>query len=334
MIRVPDRKFLSEFAVNLFSVRWLVVSAAELASGGDISAQDTEVADHCHIYLICRRPYCSIDPKTFSWDNQLISGHIVYRIQGVPKRIEFSHPFRLVDGATGIRVSAYPHREIETFDAAGNGVRRLPADALVFSATSEASLRTLEVLYVGQAYADGNRSAIDRLRAHSTLQQILAETSHTMPDDQILLLAFEYVPYRVITIFDGIDKKAIRDERDTERFYSILDNPLSERQQICLAEAGLIRYFQPKYNEIYKTSFPAADQKVLDECYQLDFSALVVEIDTTELTFELYSTRVASDLHHIAQFDLVDPRVRRSFTFISKEGKTFSMPDVIAPSRT
>ena len=138
----------------------------------------------------------------------------------------------------------------------------------------------------------------------------------------------------MITTFDGIDKKAIRDQRDTERFISILDNLLSEHEQICLAEAALIRYFKPAYNEIYKASFPASDQTILKNCYERDFSALITEIDTEELGLYLYSPTIKPAEHHIAQFDLVDPRMRRSFfTFISRDGDVLGMPDVIPPTR-
>jgi hypothetical protein len=198
----------------------------------------------------------------------------------------------------------------------------------------EGVLRQLEVLYVGQAYAEGRRSALDRLKSHSSLQRVLADVVQKTPDDEVLLLAFEYVPYRMITSMDGVDKKATRDESDLKRFFSIIDNPLTEHQQICLIEAGLIRYFAPLYNEIYKESFPATDQKILSSCYALDFSGLIVEIDTEELGMELYSQSVARSGHHIAKFDLVDPQVRRSFfTFVSKDGEPIDFPDVIAPSR-
>lgn len=133
---------------------------------------------------------------------------------------------------------------------------------------------------------------------------------------------------------DGTEKNAIRDESDSKRFFSILDNPLTEHQQICLVEAGLIRYFAPPYNEIYKDSFPATDQKILSSCYALDFSALIVEIDVEELGMELYSEKVAASGHHIAKFDLVDPKVRRSFfTFLTKDGQPIDFPDVIPPTR-
>ena len=148
------------------------------------------------------------------------------------------------------------------------------------------------------------------------------------------ILIFEYEQYAIIASFDGIDKTAIRDERDDGRFMSLIETPLSMYQQICLVEAGLIRYFQPTYNEIYKDSFPASDQKILDDCYKVDFSGLVVEIDTEELRLLLHSSAVKSKEHHLAQFDLVDPTARRSFfTFVDEEGKAFSTAGVIPPSR-
>jgi hypothetical protein len=154
-----------------------------------------------------------------------------------------------------------------------------------------------------------------------------------MPDDEIMLFAFEYPGYDVIASMDGTDKAAIRDESDSRRFPNIIDNLLTEHQKICLVEAGLIRYFKPPYNEIYKESFPAADQKILSHCDFVDFSGLIVEIDTSELGMELYSQSVSTDSHHIAQFNLVNPTERRSFfTFLTKDGKPIDFPDVIGPT--
>lgn len=331
---VGERKYLSEFAVSLFSGGVMVLSASELHSSGEMPAEGQELADVCHIYLICRIPALSFDPKTFEYNGENISGHLLYRTSGEEQFIPFDVPFPLLDGATGIRISEYPHREIITFNENEEHIRHLPASALNFGMPfNPKTLRKFEVLYVGQAYADGKRSAIKRLKSHSTLQKILAEHQYKNPDDEIFLFNFEYMPNRVITSFDGRAKDAIVDE-DQKRFYSIVDNPLSQHQQICLAEAGLIRYFQPPYNEIYKKSFPASDQKILNECYQLDFSALITEINTEELAVQLYSKSVPAWEHHTAQFDLVDPEERRSFfTFVDADGEAFTPEDVIPRTR-
>lgn len=333
-VGAPPRKFLSEFAVNLLSARWIMVTPSDLMSGGEINQQSAEVAQHCHIYLICRRPAVGYDPDSFRFDGARIEGRLNYKAAGQTESLPFGIPFELVDGATAVRLSSYPHRDIETLRPDGEIVRHLPASVMATAVAPPGVLRQLEVLYVGQAYADGRRSALDRLKSHSTLQKILADVVQKMPDDEILLLTFEYAPYRVITTMDGTDKTAISDPNNAKRFPDVLDNPLSEHQQICLVEAGLIRYFKPSYNEIYRDSFPASDQKILSSCYELDFSALVVEINTDEYLMELFSRHASAATHHIAKFNLIDPTVRRSFfTFLNKEGKAVDFPGVISPTR-
>lgn len=314
-----------------------MIPSWQIGGDGTMSPEHAEVSENCHIYLICRRPGFSYDPSTFSYLDGKISGDLIYKLDGVAKKIPFETEFPLLDGAIDIALSPYPHREIQTKDSNGEIVRFLPATALGIGLgvhVRECSLSDLEVLYVGQAYADGKRSAIDRLKSHSTLQKILADTQYNMPDDETFVLTFEYAPYRVVTMFDGRASNPIKGESDEKRFISIFENPLTQHQQICLAEAGLIRYFQPKYNEIYKESFPASNLKILSECYDLDFSALAVEIDTEELGFNLYSKSTTPNHHHIAQFDLFNPSERLSFFSLEgQSGNNVARPDVIPPSR-
>lgn len=277
---------------------------------------DSEIAKNCHIYLICERPSIRFDINDFSYKDGRISGSLVYKIDGVEHRASFIEDFPLLDGAVELKVSKYPHREIQTFDANGNCMRFLPASMLSITHqpnVDEHIFRQLKVLYVGQAYGGGTKAAIDRLRSHATLQKILAEASYNSPDNEIMILTVEYEQYRLITSMDGSAKEAINDKRDDARFISILDNPLRLHQQICLVEAALIRYFQPRYNKIYKTKFPSPKLKVLAECYKYDFSALMVEINTDELNFSLFSDVVEPKTHHISNIDLVDHENRVSF---------------------
>jgi hypothetical protein len=306
------RKYLSEFGANFCSGRWLMTSASQLSSGGTISPKEEEISKNCHIYLICSRPAISFDPADFSYDGTCISGSLVFRVDGKEYREKFSREFPLLDEATELRLSKYPHREIQTFKNNGEEVRYLPATTL--SLQHEAPVfRKLEVIYVGQAFGNGSRTAFDRLKSHSTLQKILAEASYNAPDKEILVITMEYAPYRLITSMDGITKGTIRDERDSARFTSIMDNPLKQSEQISIIEAALIRYFQPHYNKIYKKKFPSTDLKVLNRCYQYDYSALFVEINTDELGMYLYSETIAPAMHHIANIDLVDHESRASF---------------------
>jgi hypothetical protein len=222
MIDPAPRKFLSEFAVNLYSARWIMVTPSDLMAGGEIDADTAELVERCHICLICRRPSFSYDPASFKFDDGKLSGKLVYKVGGKRHELSYALPFKLADGATMVRLSSYPHKDIETLLPSGECVRHVLASLRAHYFAPQGILRQLEVLYVGQAYAEGRRSALDRLKSHATLQKILADVVRKMPDDEILLLTFEYLPYRVITSMDGTDKTAVRDESDTKRFFSIV----------------------------------------------------------------------------------------------------------------
>lgn len=310
------RKFLSEFGINLCSARWLLMPATQLSSDGKMRPEEEEISKNCHIYLICERPAVSFDKADFSYDGKKVSGSLIFRIEGKEYREEFSQDFPLLDGATTLEISKYPHREIQTFNENGEQIRYLPASAISISNNYDLPIhffRKLKVLYVGQAFGNGSRTAHDRLKSHSTLQKILAEASYNSPDNEIFVLTFEYAPYRLISSMDGISKGTISDSRDSARFISILENPLKQSEQVSITEAALIRYFQPHYNKIYKKKFPSTDLKVLNKCYKYDYSALFVEINTDELGLSLYSNSIAPSMHHIANIDLVDHDSRSSF---------------------
>ena len=327
------KKYLSEFAVNLFSSRWLMTSASQFMTGGTMGGQEKEVANNCHIYLIGKTPIVSYSKESFKYEEGVLSGKINYRIEGELREKDFSFEFPLLDGATKVILSKYPHREIITLDKNDNEVRYLPASTVCLGTgwhLENNELSDIEILYVGQAYADGKRTAFERLKSHSTLQKILAQAQYESPDYEIQILTFEYCPYRVISQMDGRAENVISDYRDMDRFRSIMDNHLSTYEQICLIEAGLIRYFQPRYNAIYKDNFPSDKHKILESCYNLDFSGLIVEINSEELRFRLFSPTVKARGHHICQIDLLDPEKRWGFFHYGRgDGTFFKSPEVI-----
>ncbi|TMP30001.1 hypothetical protein CWB99_05860 [Pseudoalteromonas rubra] len=329
----PKKVFLSEFAVNICSGRWLLTSASQLMTGGTMGPKETEVSNNSHIYLISKSPIISYSKEYFRYENGKISGRINYRVDGELREKDFSIDFPLLDGAVEVRLSKYPHREILTLDADGNEIRYLPASIICMGMgwhLTNRELSDLEVLYVGQAYGDGTRTAFERLKSHSTLQKILAQAQYESPDSEIQILTFEYEPYRIIHQMDGRAGNVISDYRDMDRFRNIVDNHLSEYEQICLVEAGLIRYFQPRYNAIYKDNFPSDKHKILESCYNLDFSGLIVEINTDELSFRLFSDGVKASDHHICKIDLLDPEKRWGFFHSGRgDGSFFKLPNVI-----
>ena len=311
-----------------------MIQSSQLQSGNTMpTAAAQELSNRCHIYLICQHPAVSFSKENFRYVDGHIEGSIAFKVNGVEDRFDYRIEFPLLDNAVAVTISPYPHREILTLDANGKTVRRLPASAICFGSAGpidHSNLRQFKVLYIGQAFAKGNRSAFQRLQSHSTLQKILAEMSYNDPDSEVFLMMFDYLPYRTIIHMDPRSKDAIDDESDSARFYSIEENPLTKRQQICLVEAALIRYFSPLYNEIFKESFPSSNQKLLQQCYKLDFAGLIVEINTDELLFKLYSDSVEPSMHHIAYIDLLGHLDRLGFFhFQVGKGKVLTIPGVI-----
>lgn len=317
----PPRKYFTETALNLHTSTVIMIPPDQLHRDAAPPEGFIDAVADCHIYLICRRPRLSYDPSTFKFNLPESTGHFLRRINGKEERIGFRKKIGIPNGAA-IEVGPYPHREI-LIKSKDEEDRIIPANVMVHQMhVTDDAVRDLEVIYVGQAFGDGNRNALDRLRSHATLQQILAEQAAQRPDDEIMLLLFKY-EMQFFTSMDGITKSGISDERDTEHFLNIVDNPPTEKQQIAIAEAGLIRYFAPDYNEKYKNSFPHDQLKILEDCYKLDFAGLVVEINTEDVLAPLWSPNTkGKGVHHIAQFDLHDLKVRRSFfSFVDRDGR-------------
>lgn len=310
------RKFLSEFSVIITSKGWLMFTPEQLHAEGVMRKEHQEIANNCHIYMICKRPKAFCTPENPIVHDGIVNGSVISKVEGVASEYNYKFPFEFKDDEVRLVVSDYPHNQIQTLNGNDDVVRFWPSNQLALFTKAQV-FYSYEVLYVGQAYAGGKRTAIDRLKSHSTLQKILAESTYHYPDEQITIFTFEYNDYYLGAMFDGLDKDSIRGDEDDARFLSIRENTLSLKQIICLAEAGLIRYFQPRYNEIYKNSFPAADQKILDECLELDFSGVSVEIDTSALKINLFSSHATPREHHLAMFNLTDESVRLGFFTMS-----------------
>ena len=112
-----------------------------------------------------------------------------------------------------------------------------------------------------------------------------------------------------------INPRALDRSQGSERIRKGLDKLFGtdEAERTTLYEAALIRYFQPPFNTIFKNSFPSTNLKVLADCYDKDFAAVVAEISIDELPFTLFSDAIAHRSNHIAKFDLHDDEARRVF---------------------
>lgn len=324
---IPPRKYFTECVVNLHTSTVVLLPPDQLHCANKANEETAAAMSECHIYLICRRPSLSYDDG-FKFEKNFGVGKFIRKISGKAEAVDFVARLDPADGGD-VKVGPYPHRELIGLTEDGREDRSWPASfTSLWAKVADPSIKEFEVIYVGQAFGDGTRSAIDRLKSHSTLQRILADSASKRPDDEIMLFLFKYEPYMLIASMDGLSGDGEKGQADTDHFNSILENPLTEKQQVALAEAGLIRYFSPIYNEIYKDSFPHDGLKILDECYKLDFAGLTVEINTEDVSAPLWSPSVGKGLHHIANFDLHDLGARRSFfSIVDKDGRYALMND-------
>jgi len=117
---------------------------------------------------------------------------------------------------------------------------------------------------------------------------------------------------KLITLYSG---HADDHESGDARIKSDLDKlfNIDEAERTTLYEASLIRYFQPKFNKAFKDSFPSTNLKVLADCYDKDFSAIVAEICFDVLPFKLSSQAVPPKTYQIALHDLHSDESRRVF---------------------
>lgn len=327
------RKYITEYALGYKNNYWSVMTVNQLMQGWKLVDGNQPELDKCHIYIIASRPSPYFVDGSVKYEVGKLSGEIGYRIDGKEHRLPFSgYEFELSDGAVEVKIAPYPHRDIWSYDKDGQEVRYAPATLLasLYGAKGGvAHMNQFEVLYVGQAIGKGNRSAQERLMSHSTLQKILARTQHDYPDKEINIFMLQFEHSQVFSSMDGRAVDAIDTDENEERLMNAIRNPPDKKQKIAMVEAGLIRYFQPPYNKIFTIKFPSTKLKTLKSCLDLDVSGLVVELDTMDFNFFLYSKTVRPALTHFAKYDFFSPKNRASF--FNATGFT-EMPGIVKAS--
>lgn len=327
---MPQRKHVTELAFNLASQGVMIVHPKDITKLEEQSSDVRELANDCHIYLIAKRPRLGFVPDSITWENGLTTGRMYYREAGERKETEF----QMKGEPNGsIVYSAYPHNTIELVDGK-RSTGPLPAHliSLICDEIENKSLRNLEVIYVGMSYGDGTRSAKDRLKSHSTLQQVLADMSADEPDSEALLILVQYAPPFSVISFDGRDKSLkLEEDRDVIADLQKQRNLINGKNEIALAEAGLIKYFKPRYNDKYKNNFPDKAHAITESLYEIDFIAFAVELNTEDIKVRLYSETRPPGFHHIANYDLHDPEIRKSFFNLLESSSSYSAENFSGP---
>jgi hypothetical protein len=280
--------FEIEHALDIFAYSYVNFPARELYNP-DLVVMHGETIKKCHIYLIGYVPVVRLEGA------EQVGSFLItkFNVGGLSQELKWPLPPK-----------ASLKREGEMFWVEDNkGNRVFPGmEASLFRLNSDNPI-LFDVQYIGQAYGeDGSRNALDRLTKHETLQRIALAPP---PENQRLeVVLIEVQPNtRMMTIFNPW---AVERDDDGSRIAASLDSlfDTSEAQQVSLYEAALIRYFQPKYNKIFKNSFPSTNLKVLQECYAKDMAGVIAEFCFDEIPFYLTSGVVEARSYHIAAFNI------------------------------
>ncbi len=287
-----------EHALDMYATSFCTIPAEGIYDK-EVLAPLMSVIDTCHIYIIGLLP--KIDFTGAEQNSNKLS--LIFSILDNKYILESDMP----DGLKLNQDDEFAYLSNE------QGERFFPDEQQIQTRLChESNVVNLDVQYIGQAYGkDGSRNAIDRLLKHETLQKIALKG---IPEGyRLTLLLLEVQPFnRMLTVFNPHAKN--KDE-DSSRIRSGLDKlyGTTEQERIALYEASLIRYFSPPFNKEFKNSFPSTNLKILQDCYEKDFAAVIAEICIDELPFKLFSESVAVSNYHIAKHNLHDDDYRKIF---------------------
>ena len=297
------RKYFSEFGLNTYSSNSLLIYPSELDHVGENIP--------FHIYMVLR-----VNKIVFKKNSliQLDDGlYFIILIVNEEDTIEEEY--------------FLPFNEIEMFNNHAEYnldvslrylcVNNTKISVLILFMTLSSYEIEAKVLYIGQSYGvGGERKAPDRLKKHSTLQQILADHTFHNNSDDVMVMLHEITPM----LLASFDPSATIHEDEQQHQETILKNaPLTLEKEILNAtEAAWIKYFKPEYNEKFKEIFPSPKHEVYKKFYIEDYNLIGIEIDVSDYTkLLLYSDAVSKENYHAARYPLQSLEVRRDMFDLS-----------------
>ncbi|HZF42076.1 MAG TPA: hypothetical protein VEZ48_01550 [Sphingomonadaceae bacterium] len=298
-----------EHALNLYALSYVQLPAAGLYDAEGLESV-RETAERCHIYFVGYAPRIDLTDVRQNGDR------LIQAFTYLGQTHELSWPMP-------------PHATLEEegehkFVLSSDGARMFPSmSSAMYRLHTECHPVGFDVQYVGQAYgAGGERSAVDRLLKHETLQKISLLGA---PENfRLELLLVEIEPNNKLITF--INPWAEKQDDSGDRITAGLDKLFgtSHAEMIALYEAAMIRYFQPRFNKEFKNSFPSTNLKILQDCYDKDMAALVAEFCFDELPYTLFSNVQPASHYHIAKFNLHSKHDRDMFFGLKDAGAVAS----------
>lgn len=244
-----------------------------------------------NIYFILKRPKITIDPNSFDISEKNIGLEFLVHNYGniESRKISINNIF----GTKNIKLkSKYPYNYFV--------MSILNHDNFIFKSNyfldeiqrenpKKDEVLDYEVLYIGQSVGDSDDyNILKRLESHSTLQKIYSESILNNPDSDIWIMLANFRQINMTSVNGMINSKS-SDDIELKRFESFYEGKFSDKQKINFTEAALIKTFKPKYNKEYKNTFPNPNHSSYEECYKLDISGIVIELDLTSINRWLYT---------------------------------------------
>jgi hypothetical protein len=310
------RKWQTSLNLSLSSDGVAILLPAHLGMLEHLDGEMLDVVNNCHIYLITKRRRIKLAPESLEIADDGLFGRFYQTLNSEKFETNFFIPR---DSLPSNYDTFMAHRssseEVVITDKDGEVAFAGPFSLILpYARLENRDLLNAEVVYVGQSLGrDKHRNAAQRLLSHSTLQKILAHTLYEDNDSEIILILVEYDDATFVQQWNGAETALISGKEDSRRASRALVTLQNKRMQICVAEAGLINYFKPAYNDKFKHNFPHNKQKFLKELYEIDLDSVVVEINTDTLLLKIYGTTFGPGYHHVAVFNLHDAKKRRSF---------------------
>lgn len=290
--------FSIEHALNMYASGYCVLPASGIYDQSVLESIKV-VAEESHIYII------GFVPKICTIDFRQIENELIVTVRVLDKDYDVALP--IPRGMKLIDINGMVCLE----DSESN---RFWYDELTITQQVNLQYEILgfDVKYIGQAYgSNGSRNCIDRLKKHETLQKISLLGIPEGYQLSVLMLEMKQ-SNQLITAMNPYaknnDTEGARIRAGIDKVYNLTDAEI-----VSLYEAALIRYFSPEFNKEFKNSFPSTNLKILQDCYDKDFSAVIAEICIDELPFTLYSDKVKPKRYHIATFQLHADQSRHAF---------------------
>jgi hypothetical protein len=293
---MPQRKFTAEGGLHLFSGLPTALCPAQIFQVVDDN-QFREKLAGCNVYVVACRQRIRIDFESIELSGDTIIGRLYVARDGwvaLPFSFQLSHEHHMGELASLEVMASGEGTHVAL--RRGDAINLIAVHVIVAGADCDltAEERDLHVLYVGQAIGRSrSRLAIDRLSNHAKFQRILADMHTYHPDVEVLLLLYRFDQSRTI-LSTGGDlnlEVAASAEEDGLHMKRLCAARIDRRARVSLAEAALINYFKPPYNDLLKKSNFASRRKLklLEEVINHDLTGLMVEVCSHNLRSRLRS---------------------------------------------